>query len=405
MASSLFNFCKKQKQIHFDKNFITYISRPEKIIKVFLPLKKDSGKIQIFTGYRIQHNSLLGPYKGGLRYHLKVNEEKFKKLSILMTLKCALFNLPFGGAKGGIKVSPKELSEKELEKLTRIYTRKIASDIGPEKDVPAPDVGTNPLVMSWIYDEYSKIVKEKTPAVVTGKPENIGGLKIRETSTSLGGAYILEKVIEKLQLSKKNLTIAIQGFGNVGANLAMILQNKGFLIKCASDSSCGVCHENGLDTRKLNEAKINTKTVCDGCPICQSSESSDILEMPCDILVPAALEKQITAKNAHKIKTKIILEMANHAITEEAEKILIKKGIVVIPDVLANGGGVIGSYFEWLDNLNKYVKNKEQKLKNIMGKTFDEVWAKKTKYNLDFRSACFCVALKRLEKKYKTIFS
>lgn len=403
------NFKIIQTISQFNKIFLARISKPERIIKVNLPLLRDSGKVEIFEGYRTQHNSILGPYKGGIRYHPKVSSESIGYLSMLMTLKCALFNLPFGGGKGGIKVDPAKLSPKELEGLTRAYTRAIFDVIGPHKDVPAPDVGTGPNEMAWIFDEYSKVAGKKTPAVVTGKAEDIGGLKIRQTSTALGGAYILEEVLKKIKFKSKNITVAVQGFGEVGANLALILHHKKFTVKAVSDSSCGLFHENGLDIKKQFQSKAKNKIICQECHCsgkncqlqeCKTLDNHQLLEMPVDILIPAALEGQINIKNAHKIKAKIILEMANHAISEEAEKILLKKGILIIPDILANGGGVTASYFEWLHNLHQGFKNDQLELKRKTIRAFDEAWEASTKYKLDLRTASFYVALKRLEKKF-----
>ncbi len=391
------------------ENFLADISKSERIIKVNLTLEKDSGKSETFEGYRIQHCNLLGPYKGGIRYHPEVSLENIEYLAFLMTLKCALFNLPFGGGKGGIKVDPHKLSLVEIEGLTRIYTRQIADNIGPNKDIPAPDVGTGAREMSWLCSEYSKIIGKKTPAVVTGKPENIGGLKIRQIATALGGAYVFEELLKKIKPVKKNLTVAIQGFGEVGANLALILHRKNFKVLAISDSKCGLSHKSGIDIRKQLESKIKHNIVCKECHCagescqlekCQTLSNEQILQLPVDILIPAALENQITIKNAHKIKAKIILEMANHAISQEAEKILLRRGILIVPDILANGGGVTASYFEWLHNLGKDVKNENLALKNRAVRAFDETWQAAKKYELDLRTASYYVALKRLEKEY-----
>ena len=400
---------KINKKVKIDSDFLKSFSKPNRQVLVSLPLKKDNGQIEVFDGFRVQYNNLLGPYKGGIRYHSEVSLSDVIHLSYLMTLKCALFDLPFGGGKGGIKVDPKAISKDEAKRLTEVYVRKIADFVGPHKDVPAPDVGTGPETMIWFYKEYSKIVGKKTLAIVTGKPEGKGGIFLRKYSTALGGAEILEKAIKKLNLKQKY--VAIQGLGEVGGNLAEILDKRGYCIKAISDSKGGVYHEDCLDTRKKIEAKKNNENICETCHCkgdlchlknCKTFKSNEILELDVDILIPAALEHQITKENAHKIKAKVILEMANHAITEEAEEILNKRGIVVIPDILANGGGVIASYFEWLKNLNKGIGKEEKALKERMSIAFENVWKNSKKYNFDLRTASVFTAIKKLENKYKS---
>lgn len=372
------------------------LEKPQRIIEVNLPVKMDSGKIEIFNGYRVQYSNKRGPYKGGIRFHEQVNMDEIKTLAFWMTIKCAVANIPFGGSKGGVTANPKKLSKKELENLTRAYTRAIADFIGPQKDVPAPDVNTTPQIMAWLMDEYSKIVKKKTPAVVTGKPINLGGSLGRDTATAQGGIYVLLQSLKHRPLPQK-ATVAIQGYGNAGFNAAKILHQLGFNIVAVSDSKGGIYGWN-LDPEAVLKHKEKTGSVIE-FPQTKKISNEKILELPIDILAPAALENQITKKNAKNIKAKIVLELANGPTTPEADKILFKKKILVVPDVLTNAGGVTVSYFEWLQNVKneKWDAEKvQQKLKQIMIKAFDAVWAIQKKYKIDMRTASYITALKRL---------
>ncbi|MFZ8806464.1 MAG: Glu/Leu/Phe/Val family dehydrogenase [Minisyncoccia bacterium] len=389
------------------------LEKPQREIKVYLPLKRDNGEIEIFEGHRIQYNNFLGPYKGGIRYFPEVNEDEIKTLAFLMTIKCALVNLPLGGAKGGIKVDPKNLSEKELENLSREYVRKIYDFIGPDKDIPAPDVNTNAKIMDWMVDEYLKISNSKDiklKATFTGKSIQNDGSEGRGEATGKGGETILERFVEKMGL-KKPLTVAIQGFGNVGYNLAKFLYQKGYRLVALSDSKGGIYSEKGFNPELVMECK-KEKGMISGCycvgSVCDISLGRDIsneelLELDVDILIPAALENVINEKNADKIKAKIILEMANNPLTEEADEILNRKGVIVIPDILANSGGVTVSYFEMLQNLNNEKWSKEkvfEELEKYLSKSFDEVWQIKEKLNIDLRKASYIVALRRIYEKY-----
>ncbi len=402
-----------------DKNvedLFKILEKPQREIKVYLPLKRDNGEMEIFEGYRIQHNNFLGPYKGGIRYFPEVDEDEIKTLAFLMTIKCALVGLPLGGAKGGIRVDPKNLSEKELENLSREYVRKIYDFIGPDKDIPAPDVNTNAKIMDWMTDEYLKISNSKDiklKATFTGKSIQNDGSEGREEATGKGGEIILERFVEKVGF-KKPLTVAIQGFGNVGYNLAKFLYQKGYRLVALSDSKGGIYSEEGFNPELVMECK-KEKGMISGCyfvgSVCDSSLGRDIsneelLELDVDILVPAALENVINEKNADKIKAKIILEMANNPLTEEADEILNRKGVVVIPDILANSGGVIVSYFEMLQNLNNEKWSKEkvfEELEKYLSKAFDEVWQIKEKLNVDLRKASYIVALRRIYHRYMRI--
>ena len=390
------------------------LEKSQREIKVYLLLKRDNDQIEIFEGYRIQHNNFLGPYKGGIRYFPEVNEDEIKTLAFLMTIKCALVNLPLGGAKGGIKVDPKTLSEKELENLSREYIRKIYDFIGPDKDIPAPDVNTNSKIIDWMVDEYLKISNsndKKLKATFNGKSIENDGSEGREEATGKGGEIILERFVKKLNLQKP-LRVAIQGFGNVGYNLAKFLYQKGYKLVALSDSKGGIYREEGFNPELVMECK-KEKGMISGCycvgSVCDLRLGKDItneelLELDVDILVPAALENVITADNADKIKAKIILEMANNPLTDEADEILDKKGKIIIPDILANSGGVTVSYFEMLQNLNneKWVKEKVfEELEKYLTKAFDEVWEIKEKLNISLRKASFILSLKRIYENIK----
>ncbi len=352
------------KQANLDALLHARLAEPDRIIEMSLPIRMDDGRVKTFRGYRVQHNDILGPYKGGLRYHPKVDLDEAKALAFWMTLKCAIIDIPFGGGKGGIAVNPKELSESELERLTREFARKLAPVIGPDKDVPAPDVNTNAKIMDWILDEYEKRTRTTAPAVVTGKSVAHGGSEGRAEATGAGGAIALQSILKSLGKDPKGMTVAIQGFGNVGSHLARYLQKLGCVIVALSDSKGGLFIPRGIADLNAVEACKEKSGRIAGCycvgSVCDLSnmeslggkdiQPEDTLTTPVDIVVPAALENAITKENAHKIQASIVLELANGPTTTEADEILAKKGTIVIPDVLANSGGVAVSYFEWLQN-------------------------------------------------------
>jgi glutamate dehydrogenase/leucine dehydrogenase len=406
---------KVAKRIDLDPMLLANLSEPERIIEVSLPLKMDNGDITTVKGYRVQHNSKNGPYKGGLRFHPEVSLDEVKALAFWMTMKTALVDIPFGGGKGGITIDPKLLSESELEALTRLFTRRIASSIGPSKDVPAPDVNTNPKIMSWIVDEYSKYMKTHTPAVVTGKPIEHGGSEGRTEATGLGGAYVLLELIKKMNLEPKKMTVAIQGFGNVGYYVAYFLQQYGFTIVAVSDSHGGIYIPSGIENIEQIERCKHKKGYLSGCycvdSVCdlrfkeqlkgKDISSEEILELPVDILIPAALGGVINKDNVDKIQANIILEMANGPTTAEADEALKKRNVIVIPDILANAGGVAVSYFEWYQNVNNESWTKKDvfaKLKKKMMTSTDDVWRIKSEYETTMRDAAYIVALKQLER-------
>ena len=389
------------EKISIPKQHIEIMKNPERILMVNFPVKMDNGNISVFHGYRVQFNSVLGPYKGGIRYHPEVDLEEVKNLALLMVIKTAVVGIPLGGGKGGVTIDVKKHSEKEIERITRAFTRAIADCIGPDKDVPAPDVYTDGKIMGYIVDEYSKIVGKESLAVVTGKPLDRGGSQGREKATGLGGAFIVERAFERAKLPGKR--VAIQGFGNVGMFAAESLADRGYKIVALSDSKSGVYDPNGIDAKKAIEFKKKNKALA-GFPGSKEITNEDLLELDVDILVPAALGGQIHLKNADKIRAKLIVEMANGPVTKEADEILQKKGCLVVPDVLANAGGVTVSYFEWLQNKqNKYWSEQEvnSKLKEKMNSAFDETYAMMKKYNLLMREAAMAVALTRISKGLK----
>jgi len=388
------------------------LKEPHRTIKFQIPVLMDNGQVKIFFGLRAQHNNALGPYKGGIRFHPDVSEDGIRALSMLMTWKCSLVGLPFGGSKGGVIVEPRELSEGELERLSRGYVRGIFPWLGPNKDIPAPDVNTNSQIMAWMTDEYSKLKGEDSPAAFTGKPLEIWGLEGREEATGYGGVVILEKLKEKFNLNPKETTLAIQGFGNVGSNFAHFAFQKGYKILAVSEADGGIYVEKGLDpeaTLKCREVKGKIAgcycvgSVCDA-NFGKQITNDQLLEMKVDILVPAAVEDIITEKNASKIKAKYIIEMANNPVASEVDAILGNKGIISVPDILSNAGGVIASYFEWLQSKEKKRWQKKEvlnKLSKILEKAFDEVWSLSKKENVNLRKAAYLLAVDRVFRAMK----
>lgn len=403
------------------KEVVEMLRVPQRILNVSIPIRMDDGSMRLFQGYRVQHNNARGPYKGGIRFHPDVSMDEVKALALWMAMKCAVADLPLGGGKGGVIVDPKTLSVGELERLSRGYARAIADCIGPDKDVPAPDVNTTGQIMGWMVDEYISITNAKNQmtneqkltlrGTFTGKKIEDGGSEGREEATGLGGLYVLQAVLEMLGLTGK-LTAAVQGFGNVGYNVAKFLVEAGITVVAVSDSKGGVYVKDGLDPIKTLECKKQAGKLagccCDGS-VCDVSKgfaitNEELLELPVDILVPSALESVITKENAGNIKAKVILEMANGPTTPEADEILYKKGIVVIPDILANSGGVTVSCFEWMQNLKneKWTKNDvNAKLKKQMVLSAKDVWDTGKKYATDLRVAAFIVALERIVKATK----
>jgi len=392
-----------KKYIDSDPEIIEILKHPQRVIEVSITMKMRDSSIRTFKGYRVQHNNYRGPYKGGVRYHPAVNLDEVKALSAWMTLKTAAVDIPFGGAKGGIEVNPKELNEYELEHLTRGYIDKIFPNIGPMHDVPAPDVYTNPQVMAWIMDEYSHIAQEHTPAVVTGKPLDNEGSLGRGNATAMGGYFVLCKLLEERSEKLQNKKVVIQGFGNAGSNIAKILHANGAKIIAISDSKGGIYNKEGLEIEKVEEHKIKTGSVTD-FKLSENVSNEDLLAIKTDILIPAALENAITNTNANKIKAQIILELANGPITPEADEIMNKKDITIIPDILANSGGVTVSYFEWVQNLSRYYWNLEEvnkKLEQKMHKAYDDISIFASNKKCSLRQAAVALAIERVSLSIK----
>jgi glutamate dehydrogenase/leucine dehydrogenase len=383
---------------------------PNRIISREVSIRLDNGKRAKFRVFRVQYNNARGPYKGGIRFHPRVSFGEVKALAFWMSVKCAVVGLPFGGGKGGVIVDPKKLSQGEFERLSRAYVQAIALDIGPKVDIPAPDVGTDAQVMAWMVDEYKKfvihnskfkILKNEILATFTGKPVEIGGSLGREAATGRGGLYVLQAL---LQTSGDSfLTVAVQGFGNVGYWFARLAHEAGFKIVAISDSQGGILNRNGLDPEKVMEYKRKAGSVV-GFPRTKKITNNQLLMTKADILVPAALENVIKKSNASKIKAEVIIELANGPVTPRADEILSKRGILSVPDILANAGGVTVSYFEWKQNLanQKWSEAKvNQELEKVMVKAFKAVWRASRKYEVDLRTAAYILAIERIVKAMK----
>ena len=373
------------------------LAMPRRSFTFHFPVRMDSGKTRMFVGHRIQYNDARGPTKGGLRFHPELTVDDVRDLAFLMVLKCAVVNIPFGGSKGGVVVNPKELSKNELEQVTRAYIRAIQDYIGPFKDIPAPDVYTDEHIMVWILDEYERIKGEHVPAVVTGKPYELQGIKARTYSTSLGGIYVLQEAMKKLRMSKTRARVSVQGFGHVGENAARILFEEGFKIVAVSDSKGGTMNSRGLDIHKVMQHKEKTGSVADfkgGGNI----SNAELLMSDCDILIPAALSDQLNKENAGRVRAKIVLELANAPTTTEADQIFSKKGIMLVPDVLANAGGVVVSYFEWSQSLTNEYWDEEKvlrKLKSVMITAFHDVFSL-CENRCRMRRAAYQLAVRRI---------
>lgn len=383
-----------------EADYIT-LRYPEREMIVSIPVRMDNGEMKVFEGYRVQHNSARGPYKGGIRFHQNSDLDEVKALAAWMSFKCAIVNIPYGGAKGGIKVDPSKLSREELIRLTRRYTTRILPIIGPDQDIPAPDVNTNGEVMGWIMDTYSMFKGHSVPGVVTGKPIEIGGSIGRTEATGRGVTIITRQCLEHLGMSYENSAYAIQGMGNVGGTAAQILYDKGCKIVAVSDYSGGVYNENGLDIPAIRTyLSDKTKALIDYVSDDVKHISNDeVITCCCDVLIPAALENQITGENAAGVQAKVIIEAANGPTTVEADKILEEKGIVVVPDILANAGGVVVSYFEWVQNIQSMAWDLDEvnrTLKKIMNKAYDEVDAMSRDNKVTMRMGAYMVAINRI---------
>ncbi len=389
------------KIINCDPNVLERLKRPRRAITVSVPVRMDDYSVKVFTGYRVQYSPTLGPYKGGIRYHQNVDLSEVVGLAALMTFKNSVLGLPLGGAKGGITVDPTKLSRTEKQNLTRRYASEIGPFVGPTQDIPAPDVGTDPQTMAWFMDTYSQEHGGfAQPGVVTGKPIEIGGSLGRNHATGLGVVYVAEKSFEVCKMNMKGATIAIQGFGNVGSFAAKFAYERGARIIAVSDVSGAIFNGDGLDIPELMEY-VKAHKFLKGYPKATAITNEELLELKCDALFPCALENQIDVHNAEKIQAKIIVEGANGPVTNAATKILHKRGIFIAPDVIANGGGVIVSYFEWVqDTMSLFWDEHEvdNRLKTIITKAFDKGYSLATEKNIDLRSAAMAVSVQRLEK-------
>lgn len=384
----------------FSADFLEQLQCPEREIKAWIPVQMDDGSTCVFEGYRVQYSSARGPYKGGIRYHADTDINEVRALAFWMALKTAVAGIPMGGGKGGITVNPKKLSKGELERLSRAWVRRFYPVLGPQMDVPAPDVNTTPEIMTWMTDEYQQITGDTTGATFTGKPLDKGGSEGRGPATGLGGFYVYEALREAIGLPDQ-VRVAIQGMGNVGGNAARIYKEHGHTVIAMSDSHGGIVNEDGLDPADVEGFKKEHGTLA-GYPKARHISNAELLTLPTDVLIPAALENQITGENASMIQARIIVELANGPTTPDADDILFAKGIHVVPDILANSGGVIVSTFEWEQNLkNEHWAENDvfEKLHTILARESQLIWDRSDELKTDLRRAAFIVALERIEKK------
>ncbi len=393
------------KHLKLDPGIHKYLRTPKRILTVSIPVKMDNGTIEVFEGYRVQHNLARGPAKGGIRYHPDVCLDEVKALAFWMSMKCAVMGLPYGGGKGGVRVDPKKLSQGELERLTRRFTSEIASFIGPDRDIPAPDVYTNPQIMAWMMDTYSAVAGYSVPGVVTGKPIEIGGSLGRAEATGRGCVYVIEEAFKDLSWNLRGATAAVQGFGNAGSICAKLLSDLGVKIVAASDSQGGVYRPQGLDVDKLIALKSRGASVNDlSVPGSAKVTNPELLELKCDILVPAALENQITEDNARRVKARLVAEAANGPTTPEADAILHSREVFMLPDILANAGGVTVSYFEWVQDIQSFFWEEDEintRLKKLMVKAFQSVYRCSKDEKVDMRTAAQILAVKRIAQAIK----
>ncbi|MEG4529792.1 Glu/Leu/Phe/Val dehydrogenase [Microcoleus sp. D2_18a_D3] len=412
MSESLFADASRRleralKYVSLSEDTIERLKHPKSSLIVSIPVRMDDGSLRIFQGYRVRYDNTRGPSKGGVRYHPGVTLDEVQSLAFWMTFKCAVLNLPFGGAKGGITLNPKELSKLELERLSRGYVDAIADFIGPDVDIPAPDVYTNPMIMGWMMDQYNIIKRQLSPAVVTGKPVTIGGSLGRDTATAMGAFFVVQTILPKFDLNPQDTTVAVQGFGNAGAEIAELLWEAGYKVVAVSDSQGGIYAKQGLDIPSIRSFKDSNKGIkavyCEDS-VCNIIEheiltNEQLLALDVDVLVPAALENQITEANVNDIKAKFIFEVANGPIDSAADVVLEARGIQVIPDILVNAGGVTVSYFEWVQNrsgLYWTLEEVNQRLKHKMVEETEAIWKKSQELSVSMRTAAYVYGLNRL---------
>ncbi len=387
-----------------EQNLVNVLSNCKKAVIVSIPVSMDDGTTRVFQGYRVTHNIARGPSKGGIRYHPAVTLDEVKALAMWMTWKCALAGIPFGGAKGGVVCDPKQLSRRELERLTRRYTSEIINEIGPEKDIPAPDVGTDGSVMAWIFDTYSMNKGHSVLGVVTGKPLTIGGSLGRQEATARGALYCIRQAVARHGMSIQGLTAAVQGFGNVGSFLAKFLAEDGAKVIAISDSTTGLHNPNGIDVQAALAHKAETGSLA-GLKNAEPITNEELLLLECDLLAPCALEQVITSENAAQVRAKMVCEGANGPVTPTADEILEDKGVLVLPDILANAGGVVVSYFEWVQGLQEYFWKEDEvnaKLDDIITKAFNETWETHERRKTSMRLAAYGHAVKRVAEATTT---
>jgi glutamate dehydrogenase (NADP+) len=406
-ADALGRLDRAFEHVEMDAEVVERLKFPKQVLEVSIPVRMDDGSLRIFVGYRVRHDDTRGPTKGGIRYHPGVNLSEVKALAFWMTFKCAVAGLPYGGAKGGVIVNPKELSPMELERLSRGFIEQIADFIGPETDVPAPDVYTNAMIMGWMMDEYSKIHRRRVPAVITGKPIPLGGSRGRDEATGRGAYYCIKELEQQRGWKPADVRVAVQGFGNAAQPVAQLLHADGYRVVAVSDSHGGVYSPDGLDVPCLikvkNESRRLETVYCTGSvrehPQAENISNEELLELDVDLLIPAALGNQITRKNARRIKAATVVEVANGPVTSEADQILNKKGTLVVPDILANAGGVTVSYFEWVQNRSGYywaLDEVRNRLREIMRREFHVIHDFAEKNKIDMRTAAYAVALERI---------
>ncbi len=390
-------------RLNLDPNFHERLRYPRRALVVSVPIHMDDGRTEVYVGYRVHHNTALGPTKGGLRYHPDVSLGEVTALAMLMSWKCGLLGLPYGGAKGGIRCDPRSMSPGEIERLTRRYTSEIILFIGPDLDIPAPDLGTDEQVMAWVMDTYSMTQGKSVPGVVTGKPILIGGSAGRKEATGRGLVFILSRAASRLNQELKGKRVIVQGFGNVGAVAARLLWREGCTIVGVSDVTGGVYSPQGLDIRQLGIHAEESGGVA-GFPGADPVPHADFLELPCDVLIPAAVGSQIRGDNADRIKALIVAEGANGPTTPEADQILRERGVTLIPDILANGGGVVVSYFEWVQGLQYYFWRESEilsRLQEVMTRAFNRIWAVAQKEGTDLRTAALMEGIRRVAEAFR----
>ena len=388
------------QKLNLDDGLYQFLRYPRREITVYIPVFMDTGRLQVFTGYRVQHNISRGPSKGGLRFAPDVTLDEIKALAAWMTWKCAVVNIPFGGAKGGVVCDPPQMSSGELERLTRRYTAELFEFLGPEKDVPAPDINTNEQIMAWVMDTYSMHARQTVTGVITGKPLELGGSAGRKEATGRGLMIVAVEACKKFNLAPQDTRVVIQGFGNVGSVTAQLLYEQGFKVVAVSDIRCGIYNPEGLDIPRVTEYQRRNR-ILDGYPEADRITNAELLELPCDILVPAATENQITSRNAPRIKARIIAEGANEPTTAKADLILESNHVFIIPDILANAGGVTVSYFEWVQDRQGYFWKESvvnERLGDYMTASFHEVVKYSETHNVNMRIASYMLAIDRVAR-------